>query len=193
MRGRGSSDRGIITTRMSFRAVHIFLIKSILAPSSLMGERFVQFSSEKSKKLSSRSLLYTPSAFYDFLINFFLSCFPFRAFYALRVFSEKFAWTESATFLFGSCLNVAEVLLVHPGVTAGPLIGFRVYRWKGHRWLSTCKCVYLWFAMLSYFFLHCKMPPIALKHAWTALLMNLFSVCVIKTFPRMKMKCMSTQ
>lgn len=121
MRGRGSSDRGIITTRMSFRAVHIFLIKSILAPSSLMGERFVQFSSEKSKKLSSRSLLYTPSAFYDFLINFFLSCFPFRAFYALRVFSEKFAWTESATFLFGSCLNV-PVLLVHPGVLADPLI-----------------------------------------------------------------------
>ncbi len=42
-------------------------------------------------------------------------------------------------------------------------------------------------------FLHCKISPIALKHAWTVLLMNLFPVCVIKTFPRMKMKCISTQ
>ncbi len=125
MRGRGSSDKGIITTRMSFRAVHIFLIKSILAPSSLMGERFVQFSSEKSKKLSSRSLLYSPFSFLWLFINFFLSCFPFRAFYALCVFSEKCAWIESATFLFGSCVNVAVVLLVPPGVTAGPLIGFQ--------------------------------------------------------------------
>lgn len=62
-----------MTTRMSFRAVHIFLIKSILAPSSLMGERFAQFSSQKFKDLQEtlHKSLYSPFSFH---INYNCNC-----------------------------------------------------------------------------------------------------------------------
>lgn len=62
-----------MTTRMSFRAVHIFLIKSILAPSSLMEERFAQFNSQKFRDLQ-ETLHQSLYSSFSFHINYNCNC-----------------------------------------------------------------------------------------------------------------------
>lgn len=105
--------------------------------------------------------------------------FPFSCVSRVARLLRKVCMDESATFLFGSCLSAPVVLLVHPGVIADPLIPLsgRIDEKVTYgsfvsppvnASISDSPC-FLFF--LS--FLHCKMAPVAHKHAWAVLLMNL--------------------